>query len=164
MKSLHLEYGNRIGTTKVLYIYLSLSLFWIVTKMLDVRFWKKKQKVKAKIKQTLILDSSLFQTTLKVKICSRSFTDLKEFEEVGAVSGLTKEFRPLGLVQYVTPQSPCRITQNRLGLRFWGRPASWQFRLVSSNHESIRGMAWLTRNHSAALFSPLLWTAFWAMW
>lgn len=86
--------------------------------MLDVRFKKKKQKGKAKIKQTLILDSSLFQTTLKVKICSRSFTDLKEFEEVGTVSGLTKEFRPLGLVQHVTPQSPCRITQNQLGLRF----------------------------------------------
>ena len=130
--------------------------------MLDLK--KKKQKGKAKIKQTLILDSSLFQTTLKVKICSRSFTDLKEFEEVGTVSGLTKEFRPLGLVQHVTPQSPCRITQNRLGLRFWGRPGSWQFRLVSPNHESICGMAWLTRNHSAPLFPPLLRTAFWAMW
>ena len=105
----------------------------------------------------------MFQTTLKVKLCSRSFTDLKEFEEVGVVSGLTKEFRPLGLVQYMTPQNPWRITQNRLGLSCWGRPGSWQFRLPSPNHESICGMAWLTMNHSTALFSLLLWTAFWSI-
>ena len=129
--------------------------------MLDL---KKKQKGKAKIKQNLILDSSLFRTTLKVKLCSRSFTDLKEFEEVGVVSGLTKEFRPLGLVQYVTPESPCRITQNRLGLSCWGWLGSWQFRLTSPNHERICGVAWLTINHPTALLSLLLWTAFWATW